>query len=255
MIDITNTQKGIQAENLFKNSIIKQKRCWEVIKKALSINSNSTIRSTHRTQSNRRKADVIIVTDDGIKIGVNIQSHKDSKNGFNHAMRIQPKNFIKKFNIPQDIGKIIIDSLLRKALIKVKYNRDDAFILPQDRDVIIDFFNLKAEDIIRYSICGEEYPELLVLFNQKEEKMQIYLMRDVLEVMNNIMDVHITKKAGVIRLNKFFSIQKKGGDSGRIKYKKTDIKHPGNDIQVKIKTAAFAKAEEVKPLCSYSPKP
>ena len=253
MIDITNTKRGIQAEILFKNSVTKQKRCWGVIKKSLSINSNSAIRSVDRIKSNRRKADVMIVLDDGINIGVNIQSYKNSEAGFNHAMRTHPEKFIKKFNIPQDIGKIIIDSLLRKALIKVQYKRNDAFILPQDSDAIIGFFSRHALDIVRYSICGDEKPELLVLFNREEGKMQIYLMKNVLELMNNIMDVHITKRWGVIRLNKFFTIQKKGGDGGHKKYNKTDIKHPWNDIQVKINTAPFA--EKINPLCIYSTKP
>ena len=252
MISNTNAARGTETENLFKNSITKQKECLKVIKEALSINSVRDVSKAYKTGGDGGKADVIINVGGGEMIGANIKSYAHSKAGFNQAMRMHPKNLIEKFNIPQDIGKIIIDSILRKALRKKQGYSKEPFISPQDSDAIIGFFKNKALNIVRYSICGDENPELLVLFNQKEGKMQIYLMRDVLEVMNNIMDVKITDK-GVIRLNKFFSIQKKGGNGGHEKYEKTELNHGGNNIQVKINTASFG--EEVKPLCSYSTKP
>ncbi len=244
----TNAARGTKTENLFKNSIRTQSKCIDTIKDALSIKSDSGVNKSYKTGGDGGKADVMIDIGENTIIGANIKSYKNSKSGFNQAMRTHPNSFIEKFTIPQNIGKIIIDSILRKA----QDTRNEPFITPQDSNVIIDYFKGKALDIVRYSICGDEAPKLFVLFNEGESKMQVYLMKYVLEVMNSIMDVQVTDK-GVIKLNKFFTIQKKGGNGGHGKYEKTELNHPGNNIQVKINTASFG--EEVKPLCSYSTKP
>ena len=64
-------------------------------------------------------------------------------------------------------------------------------------------------------------------------------MEDVLEYLNRSIDVKVTSR-GIIMLNECFSLQKKAGNGRNVKYLKDDIRHGGNDIQVKVKTGLLA---------------
>lgn len=244
MISNKNAKKGAEAEKLFKNSIGKQSQCLSVIQKGLSLSSNNNVSKVYHTGGERGKADVIIDMGDGKVLGVNIKSYKNKDSGFNQAVRMNPHTFIQKFNIPVNVGNIIVDSILRKA----KNSRGEPFILPIDSTDIINCFRDKAENIIKYSISGDESIDILVLFNSQEKIINIYLMKDILKAMNRMIQVEITKK-GVIKLNKYFTIQKKGGNGEHERHKKTDIKHGGNNLQVKIKTSSIV--NDIDPLCSY----
>ena len=74
-------------------------------------------------------------------------------------------------------------------------------------------------------------------------------MDDLLEKMNELIDVSFTNQ-GVIRLNPYFSIQRKGGNGQRVRLPKDDLAHGGNNVQVKLQTGLLF--DVVEPLCTLN---
>lgn len=237
----TNAFKGSNIESLFKNSLSHQPKVVNKIKQALDIDMQGEVAKSYKTGTDKGKADVIIRFTTGETISANIKSYRV---GFNQATRMAPHTFIDRFNIPADIAKILTDSIIRKA----RNSHIEPFITEQDKPNIIRHFDTIAYDIIKHSICGEEMPELFVLWNENQRNMSIYLMHALLDTMRACISVEITPR-GVIRLNPYFTIQRKGGNGIRDKHKKTDINHGGNNIQVKIKTSSLR--NDYEPLCKY----
>jgi len=252
----TNARKGKKIENLFKNSIKTQSVAIEKIKSAFNIKQELSEITSYRTGSDGGKNDVALIFPKEVKItpeetirtdhfiGANVKSYKA---GFNQVVRMHPDKFIAEFNVPIEIGDILKKSLIRKS-----YNpRREPFIQNENREVVVAFMRNKAYQIIEYSLCGSEKTRLFVLWNEKAKRMSLYLMKSVLEAMKSVIDVQITDR-GVIKINPYFTIQKKGGNGHQDKRSRHDINHGGNNIQVKIKTDSFE--NNILPLCSYNVK-
>lgn len=238
-----NTKRGNKGEDLFKNTVKKQPEAIQAIKEALNISGNDAISKSYRTGSDKGKADVIINFGGGEYISANVKSYGSM--GFNQATRANLYKFADTFNLPDYLQATLKNSIIRKA-----ENRREPFILPEDAPAVVEFFKKKAKTIIKHSLCGDESPELFVLYNRKDHKMHIYLMSKLLAELNHAIDVKITAR-GVIQLSKYFTIQKKGGNGIHDKREKTDINYGGNHLQVKIKPIAIEK--DFEPLYSYTP--
>lgn len=238
-----NAHKGANIEALFKNSFPHNEKEVEKIKRALSIDCTATIAKSYKTGHESGKADVIVRFTSEHTIGVNIKSYRDSTTGFNQAMRMHPTNFVEKFNLSDAAAVLLHARIKAKAA-----DRKEIFIPTIMWSMLQKDFTEKANEIIRYSICGDEMPELFVLWCEIEGKMSIYLMHSMLTAMYDCMDVKLTPR-GIIKFNPYFTVQRKGGNGVREKHLKTDINHGGNNIQVKISTAKLNR--DIEPLCYY----
>jgi hypothetical protein len=144
--------------------------------------------------------------------------------------------------MPEDVFIIMKESILR-----VSENSRAIFILEKDRDRIKDFFasNLPKviEDIFRR---GEEKLKLFIINDKRKRRIYIFRMDDVIRFLNeDAADISFTKK-GIIRLGKFITIQRKGGDGKHITIPKTDWNHPGNQLQFKFSPLRFAEYIELE---------
>lgn len=178
------------------------------------------------------KSDVFIRTTGGHNFGVNVKSYKGV--GFNQVTRMKIDRFAEQFKISSDIR----DTLIRLTITKAKNSRQN-WISNNFIEMVVNEIKPKAFEIIRFSLLGEDAPQLFVLLKSDDQIIRIYKMEDVLEYLNRSIDVKVTSR-GVIMLNECFSLQKKGGNGRNVKYLKDDIRHGGNDIQVKVKTGLLA---------------
>lgn len=79
--------------------------------------------------------------------------------------------------------------------------------------------------------------------------MNLYDLKDLLD--NLDYEVTISGR-GVIKIGKFITIQRKGGNGVHsIHIPKTSLAHPGNNLQVKMKVGAFVL--EATPIVTYAP--
>jgi len=176
------------------------------------------------------KTDVLIETSSGHKFKVSVKSYRGT--GFNQVTRLSIDAFAKQFSLPGRITTLLKELTLKKA---GSPNRRHPWISKNHVSRIIAGFKPKALAIIQFSLLGHDCPELLVLHNWNRREIRIYNMTEVLEQLKQLIDIKVTPQ-GVLKLNEYFSIQKKGGNGKYIGYPKNDLRHGGNNIQVKMKT-------------------
>ncbi|MEP7149114.1 MAG: hypothetical protein ABI857_09550 [Acidobacteriota bacterium] len=162
--------------------------------------------------------------------------------GFNQITRMTINSFCSQFGL-QDLR-----SILEKGAIRVA-SRSGRFILESDEPLIHESLTPIAKAILEYSLSRLENPELLVLYDRANNRMLLYDMREMLD--NLDYEISFSKR-GIIRIGRFFTIQRKGGNGVHsLHIEKTSLLHPGNNLQVKMNIRAFVKLTE--PFFVYQP--
>jgi hypothetical protein len=233
-----NAYIGMDVERLFKNSVRNNSIVLNTLKDHFSINGEFA--TSYKTGTDSGKSDVILKFSDGTTLSANIKAFKA---GFNQVARASMSTFCERFEIP-GLRPVFEEGALRVA------SKSGRFILESDETLVKTGLEPIAKRIVHRSIAGNENPELLVLFDRGASKMIIYDMAALLEDL----DYEVTFSGrGVIKIGKYFSIQRKGGNGVHsIHIPKTSLEHPGNGLQVKLDIRRFV--TEVPPITSYSPK-
>ncbi|MCL2633963.1 MAG: hypothetical protein FWD34_05545 [Oscillospiraceae bacterium] len=235
-----NAYEGIEVENLFKDSIIKQTEIIKKLQNHFSIKSDLDNIIVVGTKG--KKADVKMNFKCGQQIDVSVKSFKIA---FNQMTRATVSNFCNKFGLSEDYCEELEGFVVEKS----KKSGNDLF--PQESRVKWGkVFSDKTKEIVKWGFSNNSKREIFVLYDKKTSIMRIYLMEDVLK---NI-TTNITFTRGGINIGDCLSFQRKGGDgSSSKKHHRNSIQHPGNNIQLKIKANKFIKEFSGKELAEYKP--
>ena len=234
---MTNQNAGIgsQHESIFANEVKKNPQTIADIVKALTSDMPTRglrIKDVKVVGQYGKKTDVSIITTGGHNFGVNIKSFKGT--GFNQVTRMKIDNFVNQFKISENIRNV-----LKKLTIEKAKKINQKWITNDYTNMIIQEIQPKALEIIRYSLLGEDLPKLFVLIKSDEKIIWIYKMEHLLDYLKSSIDVKVTSR-GILELNECFTIQKKGGNGQHEKFEKEDLRHGGNNIQVKMKTGLLS---------------
>ena len=202
-----NAQKGRYFEDLFCREIAKDPQNIRNIVVAFSeiVPKNLKIKIVEREGQHGEKSDVFIRTTGGYNFGANIKSFKGT--GFNQVTRMTIYNFVVRFSLSDEFKQVLEKSTIRKAR-----NSRTNWISSEDCDFIVrELSHNKAFNILRYSLLGEDSPELFVLIKSDSQTITVYEMEELLEFLRKSINVKITAR-GVISLHSCFTIQRKGGN-------------------------------------------
>ena len=188
------------------------------------------------------KSDVFIRTTGGHNYGANVKSFKGT--GFNQVTRMTIDNFVEQFSLSENFRTVI-----KKLTIAKAKNSRKNWITTDYADEIVEEINPKAFEIIKHSLLGDDEPELFVLIKSDSKTISIYQMEELFRYLEQSINVRVTPK-GVLMLNECFTIQKKGGNGKHVKYPKHDLRHGGNNIQVKMKTGLLS--EKLNPIAAIN---
>ena len=182
------------------------------------------------------KSDAFMRFTGGRTYGCNIKSFRG--NGFNQVTRMTISAFVERFGLPARIQSVLEDASVRVAKAK------GPWITEAIESLVLDAIRTRAISIIERGLLGDDRPDLLVLIKYDEERIWILKMQSVLDYFRDHLEVRRTNR-GVITLDKgaFFTIQRKGGKGKRYDHiPKSDLVHPGNQVQMKLKMLRFADA-------------
>ncbi|MCC8407146.1 MAG: hypothetical protein LN560_06160 [Rickettsia endosymbiont of Sceptobius lativentris] len=119
----------------------------------------------------------------------------------------------------------------------------------EEQERVLLIFQPIAKEMVKWSFSNETARELLVLYQREEKLMRIYVMKDVLKALNY--DIIFTNKGNII-IGNYIVIQRKGGNGSLSKtIPKDSIKHPGNNIQLKLKIKDFVNGMKDCELANY----
>lgn len=234
-----NAYIGKNVETLFKNSIGDHIDILNKIRDSFKIEG----RFLHaiNTGIHAEKADVKMGFSCGHNIDVNIKSYKKAV-AYNQLTRTSIKNFCKVFNLD------CLDYL--EMLIVNKAKDVKSLLIPiEEQQKVLSIFQPIAKEMVKWSFSNSTARELLVLYEREKSEMRIYTMKDILKALNY--EIIFTKKGNII-IGEYIVIQRKGGNGSMSKtIPKCSIKHPGNNIQLKLKVKDFADGMQRYELANY----
>jgi hypothetical protein len=219
-----NAFVGRNIERLIKDSIA----CHpDVIKKLKErFNIEGSLENTAGGGIYGDKSDVRINFTCGHYIDVNVKSYKQ-RAGFNQLARTTVSKFCEDFRLTNE------DKLELESLVVAKSKNVKNLLFPDNvRAKWSKIFKEKAKAILKRGFCENPSREILVVYNRDVSTVKIYPMKEVLSKLST--EIKFTK--GGFNIGNCVSFQRKGGNGSMSKnISKTSVKHPGNNIQMKLK--------------------
>ncbi len=190
----------------------------------------------HPTGTNQKKSDVLALFSGNFMIGINI---KAGKNDFNQITRMWLDNFSEKINISQNTKNAIQNGIDNHRLKRSKIFIEDKFKNELKKD-----FSNNLKNILELIFKGfnNDIVKILTLYDRMRKMFYLYDMDKVINSFSN--DVINFSNNGVIGIGKYITMQRKGGNGVKKNIPKSDIKHPGNQIQFKLKILTFMNENE-----------
>jgi hypothetical protein len=237
-----NAYIGQNVEILFRNTICDNPSIIGKIQEKFGIDGRFVTAINNGIQC--EKADVKMNFACGRNVDVNVKAYRGS--GFNQLTRTSVHKFCTRFNIDSEMESDLCAIVVNKAK-----NPDVNLFSEDDISRWHGTFISLAKDLLHWGFSYKTARELLALYNRETSQMSIYPMKDVLDLLCSHIEIVYTK--GGFNLCKCVSFQRKGGNGSLSRtIAKTDIKHPGNDIQLKLKIDKFTEMAKPTLLAEYT---
>ncbi|MDR1695564.1 MAG: hypothetical protein LBR69_02885 [Endomicrobium sp.] len=236
-----NAFAGMNIEILIKNSIIDHPAVIEKMKNKFNI--QGSLSNTAGGGIYGDKSDVRINFTCGHYIDANVKGFRDNV-GFNQLTRTSVSKFCDDFALGQR-EKVELENII---VAKSKNTRNVLFSQEQQEKWGV-FFAKNAKGILKYGFANNPSREILVLYNRDTSVVKIYAMKDVL----NSLPTNIVFTKGGFNIGCCVAFQRKGGNGSLSKdIPKTNIRHPGNNIQLKLKVHRIIDLLEPVKLAEYA---
>ncbi len=136
-------------------------------------------------------------------------------------------------NMPTAVYEAFRRGIMRKAVDKTAdliYEKDQPLV----KEFLLSRLDVFLEEVFRR---GEGHLNLFAIIEyEKEKKLYVFKIEDIIKFIKKDILNSGFKFSRVINLGNFLWIQRKAGDGKEVNQKipKTDPRHPGNQLQVKI---------------------
>lgn len=240
----SNAFIGKNVEELFRQSIADYLEVTKTIAMYFKLNGHFT--QAINTGLHGEKVDVKLAFSCGHNIDANIKAYKnDGKNkGFNQLTRTSVAKFSETFTLNQKQREDLESIIIKKSL-----NPSERLFNQAQWNYWHSFFKEKTPSILKWCFAYKPSREILVLFDRTNDIFHIYSMKKTLEKIPK----ELTHTKGGFNIGECVSFQRKGGN-GSLKsdWPKNHIKHPGNNIQLKLKCDKFIKTMETAKITQYA---
>ncbi|MXZ48603.1 MAG: hypothetical protein F4235_02590 [Candidatus Dadabacteria bacterium] len=235
-----NAYRGSNVEILFKNSVGDHPRVIKTIQDAFGIEGRYLI--SMQTGGETAKCDVKMSFAGDRTMDANVKAYKGK--GYNQVTRMPIDTFAERFDLSQAERSELKDLVLSKSA------NTKSLLFPQEtRQRWKQIFEVRAKRIVSNAFSANPSREILVLYDACESVMRIWKMKDVLKLIGS--DIQFTSRGGNIMIGGCIVFQRKGGNGQRVKLAKTDPKHPGNDVQIKLDITRFLGLFDEKKITNY----
>ncbi|MBC2606664.1 hypothetical protein [Pelagicoccus albus] len=240
--DRLNAKFGTDTEKQLCTLFRKNKDLPEKLLRKLNLSGGDFL-EVYPTGTSNKKSDLLAMYAGGAGIGINVKSARSI--GFNQVTRTWLDSFASKIGLSEFAIKAIQNGIDNHRL-----KRSKILIEEQYRDLLATELSKKSGKIIEeiFMGIGNDVAKCLVLINKANNTIHFY---DIREAVYSISKQPIEfSKNGVIQFGDFITLQRKGGDGNVKRPPKSDPKHPGNQIQFKMKIIKYMEA--VPPMLTSS---
>jgi hypothetical protein len=216
---------GRNIEILFKNSIGDNPSAVAKIQAYFGITSRYL--QSMSTGMQNEKVDVKMEFADGFNVDANIKAFKQSSASYNQLTRTGIAHFCELF-FDKDMQTELENLFIQKARDRHAKSFTEAIAVKVGE---------KADLILKWAFSFKQSREILVIYERDTSMMYIYAMHEVFKKLGK--ETKLSAK-GSIAIGKCVVIQRKGGNGVHsLDIPKDSLKHPGNNVQVKLKMKTF----------------
>ncbi len=185
----------------------------------------------HPTGQNQKKSDVLVLFSGNFILGVNI---KAGKSNFNQVTRMWLDRFATEIGLSEKSKDMIQEGIDNHRL-----KRSNVFIKEDYQEIIKTEFQIKIKLIMELIFRGinNDIVKILTLYDRNKRIFYLYDMQEVIDFLSTS-DITFSDR-GIIRIGKYLTMQRKGGNGVKHTIPKSDPRHPGNQIQFKMKIISF----------------
>ena len=237
-----NAYIGRNVEILFKNSIGDNPSAIAAIQRHFNIAGRFL--GAISTGIHAEKADVKMEFADGHNVDANVKAFKESSVSYNQLTRTSLANFCRRFDLTREQPKL-------ERLFISKARDVSGKLFPEAvQDEMRPVFQRIAGDVLSWSFSFKQSREIVVVYERDASLMLLYPMREVIRELGTALS--FTKK-GNIAIGNCVIFQRKGGDGIHAAgIPRDSLRHPGNDVQLKLKMNDFVSQMQGILLASYS---
>ncbi|MDR3195557.1 MAG: hypothetical protein LBT58_02045 [Endomicrobium sp.] len=236
-----NAHAGRNIEIAIKNSIVNNPSVIKKIREKYNIRGEFDSAAVSGVYG--EKADLRIAFSCGHYVDANIKGYKE-KSGFNQLARSSVSKFCQDFGLG---GKKEKD--LKNIMVAKSRNIKNSLFSEKAQRRWAKFFKTQAKKILFWSLSYKPSREILVIYNRDTSIVKIYPMKEIL----GKLPATIAFTKGGFNIGDCVSFQRKGGNGSMSRtISKTSIKHPGNNIQMKLKIRKTIELLEDIKLAEYT---
>ncbi len=156
-------------------------------------------------------------------------SIKEAEADFNQLERVWLADLAADIQMPESVQKVIQRSLDDRRL-----KRSKIFITEDAFRSVKEFFEENREMLLRRLFAdGDNTLEYFIVHDFSRDTWHITALTNVIEFLK-LQPLSVSPK-GVLYFGRCMTMQRKGGNGAHIAIPKSDPKHPGNQLQFKIK--------------------
>jgi hypothetical protein len=237
-----NAYIGRNVEILFKNSVGDNPAAIAAIQNHFNIEGRFL--GAISTGIHAEKTDVKMEFADGHNVDANVKAFKESSVSYNQLTRTSLANFCRRFSLTGEQPEL-------ERLFIAKANDVKSKLFPESvHDRMRPVFQRIARDILLWSFSFRQSREIVVVYERDASVMLVYPMREVLREIGTA--IAFTDR-GNISIGSCVTFQRKGGDGiHAANIPKGSLRHPGNDVQIKLKMNEFVGQMRSVLLTSYT---
>lgn len=228
---------GRRAEVLIVRMIDRDREFAEAVSSCLleklRLKMWKTIRKAEKL-GGKYKTDIILYDEGGHKVGLSLKTITTRDD--DHLDRRWLNDWRDALGMPDNVYKAFHEGIKRKAV-----NSRENLIFSSYENLVRGFLFVKLNELLEEAFRKRESDLLLlgIIDAREEEALYVFRLDDIITfIRGNIRRKEIAFGQR-IRFGDYVAMQRKAGDGKHIKIPKTDPRHPGNQIQIKLKPLAL----------------
>lgn len=153
---------------------------------------------------------------------------------FNQLERVWLNDFASSVKMPNKI-----QSAIQTCLDNRRLRRTRKFIDGSEAEMIKEYFMQNVRDVLwRLFTRNDPRLKFFIVYDYQKKEWFVQQIEDVIAFISS--EGVTLSNFGVLKFGKCMSMQRKGGNGHHIKIPKSDPRHPGNQIQFKVKPILIA---------------
>lgn len=201
------------------------------LKKAINLPEETQL-AAYKPLTTIEKSDAVLIISQGKNAGCSI---KAAEANFNQLQRIWLKDLASAIQMPKSV-----ENAIQACIDSQRLKISKVFISKGYAKLIMDYFKQNIDALFSKIFTGGDFSvKYLVVYDFNKKIWYLSEIADVIECIK-AQQISISSR-GILYFGDCLTMQRKGGNGAHVRVPKSHPKHPGNQLQFKVKPLSMIK--------------